>query len=149
MKCKQCGQLVANSSEYCQACGYPANVDALSQQEKDFDLIPQGLSKGNNPYQSPDSMDSNGLESSQTYQLWNPNAAAMWAILFSPLFSAYLHMKNWQALGHLEEAKISKLWVIGVGVFCVVLFFLPDDIPIPRMTVLILVAVDQDRAHVD
>jgi hypothetical protein len=62
----------------------------------------------------------------------------MWAILFSPLFSAYLHMKNWQALGHPEEAKIAKLWMIGVGVFFVVLIFLPDDSPVPRMTGIVL-----------
>lgn len=31
--------------------------------------------------------------------LWNPNAAANWSLLFTPLFGAYLHMLNWRSLG--------------------------------------------------
>ena len=27
--------------------------------------------------------------------LWNPNTAANWSFLFSPLFGAYLHALNW------------------------------------------------------
>ncbi len=45
--------------------------------------------------------------------LWNPNAAACWSLLFSPIFGALLHMKNWEALGRPEEAKKSGWWAIG------------------------------------
>ena len=31
--------------------------------------------------------------------LWNPGAAMAWSLLFSPIFGAFVHMKNWQALG--------------------------------------------------
>ena len=40
--------------------------------------------------------------------LWNPNAAAMWSLLFSPVFGALVHMKNWQAMGEPEKAAASK-----------------------------------------
>ena len=37
--------------------------------------------------------------------LWNPNAASSWSLLFSPIFGAYLHMQNWQALGQPDKAE--------------------------------------------
>jgi hypothetical protein len=45
--------------------------------------------------------------------LWNPDAAASWSLLFSPAFGAYLHMKNWEALGDLERARVNRYWVIA------------------------------------
>jgi hypothetical protein len=45
--------------------------------------------------------------------LWNPGAAANWSFLFSPVFGAYLHMKNWQALGEPAKASTAKVWVIS------------------------------------
>ena len=44
--------------------------------------------------------------------LWNPNAAANWSLMFSPAFGAFLHMKNWQALGEPSKALLSKRWCI-------------------------------------
>lgn len=63
--------------------------------------------------------------------LWNPNAAASWSLLFSPIFGAYLHMRNWQALGQPEKAARSKNWVVG-SLVCILLLiivplFLPDS----------------------
>jgi hypothetical protein len=37
-----------------------------------------------------------------------------WSLLFSPAFGAFLHMKNWQALGEPQKAAASKAWFIGV-----------------------------------
>jgi hypothetical protein len=45
-------------------------------------------------------------------KLWNPNAAVNWSLLFSPAFGAWLHMKNWQALGEPQKAKTAKTWII-------------------------------------
>ena len=45
--------------------------------------------------------------------LWNPWAATLWSLVFSPAFGAYLHMKNWRALGDAEKARVQKLWFIG------------------------------------
>ena len=44
--------------------------------------------------------------------LWNPNAAANWCLLLSTAFGAYLHMKNWQALGEADLALASRRWLI-------------------------------------
>jgi hypothetical protein len=45
--------------------------------------------------------------------LWNPNAAANWSLLFSPVFGAWLHTRNWQALGETERAKTSRKWLVA------------------------------------
>lgn len=45
--------------------------------------------------------------------LWNPGAAASWSLLFSPVFGAIVHMKNWQAMGEPEKAATSKTWAIA------------------------------------
>jgi hypothetical protein len=47
-------------------------------------------------------------------RLWNPNAAANWSLIFSPAFGAFLHMKNWQALGDAQRARTNRNWVIAV-----------------------------------
>jgi len=48
--------------------------------------------------------------------LWNPNAAANWSLLFSPVFGALVQMKNWQAMGEDEHAATSKMWAIGSAI---------------------------------
>jgi len=62
--------------------------------------------------------------------LWNPNAAANWSLLFSPVFGAFLQMKNWQALGEPAKASASKTWAaIGLIVFVALALasaFLPE-----------------------
>jgi hypothetical protein len=44
--------------------------------------------------------------------LWNPGAAASWSVLLSPAFGAFLHMKNWEALGEPDKAAGAKKWVV-------------------------------------
>ena len=43
--------------------------------------------------------------------LWNPNAAANWSLLLTPAFGAYLHMRNWEALGETRRAAASRNWI--------------------------------------
>ncbi|MEK8047508.1 hypothetical protein [Ideonella margarita] len=50
-------------------------------------------------------------------KLWNPNAAASWSLLFTPVFGAWLQMRNWQALGEPEKAATSKRWMVGTAAF--------------------------------
>ncbi len=45
--------------------------------------------------------------------LWNPNAAANWSLLFTPIFGAYLHMKNWEALDDAAKATSARRWTIA------------------------------------
>ncbi len=67
----------------------------------------------NNPYSPPQASLTEVTQLDPSPPLWNPNAAAAWSLLFSPIFGSILHMKNWQALGKTEEASASKRWVIG------------------------------------
>lgn len=70
-----------------------------------------------NPYTAPKS---DFTESSQDALanplLWNPNAAANWCLLLSVAFGAFLHMKNWEALGEPEKARHSRIWfIVSIG----------------------------------
>ena len=59
-------------------------------------------------------------------ELWNPNAAANWSLMFTPIFGAWIHAKNWNELGQHERGNKSMLWVyIGFAILVTVLF-LPD-----------------------
>jgi len=42
--------------------------------------------------------------------LWNPTAAACWSLLFSPAFGAFLHARNADAMGRIDEAKANRAW---------------------------------------
>jgi len=48
--------------------------------------------------------------------LWNPNAAANWSLLFSPVFGAWLHWKNWQRLGEQQRADTARNWLVAAVV---------------------------------
>ena len=63
-----------------------------------------------------------------TISLWNPNAAANWSLLFSPVFGAWLHAKNWSVLGDEGKAKQSMYWVyVGIA-FLIFAILLPEKI---------------------
>lgn len=51
--------------------------------------------------------------------LWNPNAAANWSLLFTPIFGAILHLKNWQAIGDKSKVASAWMWVIVLVVLMV------------------------------
>jgi hypothetical protein len=42
--------------------------------------------------------------------LWNPKAAACWSLLFSPAFGAFLHARNADVMGRVDEAKSNRAW---------------------------------------
>jgi hypothetical protein len=72
-----------------------------------------------NPYAPPKSEVADVHRGDPAPALWNPSAAANWSLLFSVVFGAVLHMKNWEALGEPEKAASSKKWAIGALVFFV------------------------------
>lgn len=75
-----------------------------------------------NPYAPPQSEVSDvPAEVASRPALWNPWSAVLWSILFSPAFGAFLHMKNWQALGQPAKAQTQKNWFIGVLAALIVL----------------------------
>jgi|SRR5580658_3769343 hypothetical protein len=54
--------------------------------------------------------------------LWNPGAAAWWSLLFSPAFGAFLHARNADAMGRVEEAKTNRVWFyVWIAYFVVTL----------------------------
>ena len=57
--------------------------------------------------------------------LWNPRTATLWGLLLSPAFSAYIHMRNWQALGQQDKAAEARAWFCLVLGCIVVACFLP------------------------
>jgi len=59
-------------------------------------------------------------------QLWNPNAAANWSLLFSPAFGAWIHAKNWRTLNCHDKAQASMVWVYLGLALLVVAIFVPD-----------------------
>ena len=65
-----------------------------------------------NPYAPPKAEVADITGERTAPPLWNPNAAANWSLLFSPAFGAFLHMKNWQALGQPNKATSSKVWFV-------------------------------------
>jgi len=70
-----------------------------------------------NPYAPPKAVVADIETLTESPPLWNPNAAANWSLLFSPAFGAFLHMKNWEALGEPQKAAVAKVWfgvVIGI-----------------------------------
>ena len=46
----------------------------------------------------------------QCLHLYNPNPAASWSVILTPLFGAYIIRKNWLTLNNTEAAKRSFFW---------------------------------------
>jgi hypothetical protein len=46
--------------------------------------------------------------------LWNPTAAALWSLVFTPAFGAWLHMRNWERLGQPDKARQARYWFAGM-----------------------------------
>ena len=89
-----------------------------------------------------ENMENESQPESGVIKLWNPNAAANLALLFSPIFSAWLMAKNWQELGKPDEAKKSMTWVkIWIGFLPVYLLVvvLAPGIPMTLVYVILLV----------
>jgi hypothetical protein len=62
--------------------------------------------------------------------LWNPNAAANWSLLFTPIFGSYLHAVNWRALGKPGKARANLVWMwltVAFLIVNVVMVFVPDS----------------------
>ena len=57
-----------------------------------------------------------------TLKIWNPNVAACLSIIFTPIFGAWIHAKNWEVLKKEQERRWSMLFVyclISVTIFVV------------------------------
>lgn len=77
--------------------------------------------------------------------LWNPNAAANWSLLLTPIFGAFVQMKNWEALDEPDRAASSKKWAIVSAVLTfgplLLVIMMPGMQPlrsVPRLVGLVL-----------
>ena len=84
-----------------------------------------------NPYAPPTAHVADVAHHVAAPRIWNPNAAANWSLLFSPVFGAILPMKNWDALGEPAKAAGAKAWATATLVLIVALTsasaMLPDS----------------------
>lgn len=103
MFCNQCGARNSDDALYCSSC-----VNSLIESEC--------------PMQPPplNSISSGPQIKNKVPALWNPNAAANWSLVFTPVFGSYLHMKNWEALGNTEKAKSSRTWFISSIILAII-----------------------------
>ena len=76
-------------------------------------------------------MEQQNKSTNSTPKLWNPNAAANWSLLFSPIFGAWLQGKNWKELNEWDEAKKSMMWVYFGFLFIIVSVYLPENYRFP------------------
>src|SRR5438876_7735871 len=70
----------------------------------------------------PRSMTTPPRPTNQSPALWNPNAAACWSLLFTPAFGAFLHSRNAEALGRVDEMKANKVWFYASIIYLVIAF---------------------------
>ena len=45
------------------------------------------------------------------FEIWNPDVAGVWSLLFTPIFGSIIVHKNWQSIGDVEQAQKSKKWI--------------------------------------
>ena len=90
--------------------------------------------------------------------LWNPNAAACWCLLFpfifdflwvtvgvsgmfavfSPISGAWLHAKNWRALGRPDKARQNMYWVWSLPVAFILLLAMKASMLLPEIPPILL-----------
>lgn len=95
-----------------------------------------------NPYQAPESsLDNYDDDDYDIPPLYNPNAAALWSILFTP-FGAWIHAKNWEAVGEDELAKQNYVFAIAMLATVIILTVLEMltgiGLPIPHLALLLI-----------
>lgn len=104
MYCNQCGQKNIDDAKFCSNCG--------NKLVNDIEAPPpiQTQKEAQQPR-------------NKQVELWNPNAAANWSLIFTPIFGSYLQMKNWQTLGQLKEAEKAKYWILATVFFILFINF--------------------------
>lgn len=97
MYCSKCGAKNEETATFCASCGN--NLGLETSQES-----------------------GSATPSPAVVELWNPNAAANWSLLFTPIFGSFINKKNWIALGEEKRAKTSTVWFwISIAMLVVVL----------------------------
>ena len=62
-------------------------------------------------------------------ELYNPKTAALWSLLFTPVFGAFVTKSNWKNLGQEQLEKRSKTWLIALtAIYIISILFLNEGI---------------------
>lgn len=136
MFCSQCGIEAQATAKFCQKCGTPFTTHFLPTQPSKVAVgkahapqnrtTPEAVPVRPTPQPHPKHTTRQASpSSSESPSLWNPGAAASWSLLFTPVFGAYLHMRNWEELGEPEKAKSSKIWFYASIPFSIFFLGLP------------------------
>ena len=75
------------------------------------------------------------LSKEQTIELWDPKVAFRLSFLFSPIFSIWIHVKNWKALNQKSKAKNSMIWLYGAIVLMVIILIIPNANATPSILI--------------
>lgn len=93
-----------------------------------------------NPYQAPNSDLDDYDDDYDIPPLYNPKAAMWWSVLLFTPFGAWLHYKNWSALGEEELAKQNFWFAIGsLGlIYLAILIEMLTGYQLPRASISIV-----------
>lgn len=72
-----------------------------------------------NIYSAPAASLDQAIDPNVSPVIWNPTVIVVWGFLLSPIFGAFLQMRNWEALGEPDRLLESKRWVIASLLFTV------------------------------
>jgi hypothetical protein len=79
--------------------------------------------------------------------LWNPDGAALWSLLFTPIFGSVLHARNWQALGDEAMARRMRVWC-AVSVLMLLVSMALPLLTVPYWTLWYLAAAQKQSTSV-
>lgn len=71
-------------------------------------------------------------------ELWNPNAASNWSLLFNVCFGAVIHALNWTELGEYKLAKAN--WIVATVWLLVLLYSMTFSNKLYLLNFLVLIA---------
>lgn len=141
MDCRICGETISADAKVCPHCDCKIDYHGEMIQEKVVEhmtpsMQTQQQSQVNaeavtatvNPASIPAPASAPAAAGNPRLELWNPNAAALWSMLFTPIFGSALMMMNWKTMGNKAEADKSLCWLVVSAVATCALALLPDGV---------------------
>ena len=136
--CRICGETIPADATVCPHCDCKVDNSGTIVQQKTVENMASPMQQQQSqptvavattspvsspaPASAPASVGNPGLE------LWNPNAAALWSLLFTPIFGSSLMMMTWKAMGNKAEADKSLCWLVVSAVVTLALGLLSDAV---------------------
>lgn len=121
--CPVCGEAISADAQVCHHCD--CNVGTSANPHNDATASPAMQTSNQS---TPDLGSPTNSSVATVPELWNPNAAALWSLLFTPIFGSALMMMNWKTMGNKAEADKSLCWLV-VSVLMICFYaFLSDSV---------------------